>query len=201
MTTALRPEQIKAREYLEQKGTRLPAAQVRERVAAALVRLEETLASASGAEAGRRPEPGKWSVHEIVDHLVQTHRPSIDELRDLLAGRRPAGLPIPAGLVSADPLARPWPDLVAELRRLHAEALDALDGATDAIGLDARAPIVMVINAREPDGREAPVHWIEELDWKAYAVSAFRLHTLDHRAQVVKALDAIRGAACPDPRR
>ena len=195
MTMALRPEQIKAREYFEQRGTRLPAAQVRERVAAALARLEETLADVSAAEARRRPAAGEWSVHEVVDHLVQTHRPSIAELRDLLAGRRPAGSPIPAGLLSADPLARPWPDLVAELRQLHAEALDALVGATDAIGLEARAPIIMVINAREPDGREVPVHWIEELDWKAYAVSAFRLHTLDHRSQVVKALDATRGRA------
>ena len=193
MTTALRPEQLKAREYFEQKGTRLPAAQIRERVAAALARLEETLAGVSAADARRRPREGEWSVHEVVDHLVLTHRPSIDELRDLLAGRRPAGAPIPAGLLSADPLARPWPDLVAALRRLHAETLDVLAGAADAIALDARAPIIMVINAREPDGREVPVHWIEELDWKAYAVSAFRLHTLDHRSQIVKTLDALRG--------
>jgi len=195
MTTALRPEQIQAREYFEQKGTRLPAAQVRERVAAALARIEETLAGVSAAAARRRPGAGEWSVHEVVDHLVLTHRPSIDELRDLLAGRRPAGSPIPAGLLSAEPLARPWPDLVAELRRLHAEALGVLAGATDAIPLAARAPIIMVINAREPDGREVPVHWIEELDWKAYAVSAFRLHTLDHRSQIVKALEATRGPA------
>jgi len=195
MTTALRPEQIQAREYFEQKGTRLPAAQVRERVAAALARIEETLAGVSAADARRRPGAGEWSVHEVVDHLVLTHRPSIDELRDLLAGRRPAGPPIPAGLLSADPLARPWPDLVADLRRLHAEALGVLGGATDAIPLAARAPIIMVINAREPDGREVPVHWIEELDWKAYAVSAFRLHTLDHRSQIVKALEANRVGA------
>ena len=55
---------------------------------------------------------------------------------------------------------------------------------------DARAPLVMVINAREPDGREAPVHWIEELDWKAYAVTAFRLHELDHLNQIKKTLKA-----------
>ena len=195
MTTALRPEQVKAREYFEQKGTRLPAAQVCERVAAALGRLEETVLGVSATDARRRPAAGEWSIHEVVDHLVETHRPSVDELRNLLAGRRPGGPPIPAGLLSADPLSRPWPDLVAELRRLHAEALGVLAGATDAIPLDARAPIIMVINAREPDGREVPVHWIEELDWKAYAVSAFRLHTLDHRSQIVKALDAARGAA------
>jgi hypothetical protein len=159
------------------------------------VRLEAALAEVDAADAGRRPLPGEWSVHEVVDHLVETHRPSIGELRDLLAGRRPPGPPIPAGLLSADPGARAWPDLLAELRRLHAEALAALAAATDAIATDARAPIIMVINAREPDGRDVPVHWIEELDWKAYAVSAFRLHLLDHLSQVRKTLEAVRGAA------
>ena len=195
MTTALRPEQLKAREYFEQKGTKLPAAQVRERVAAAVARVEAALDAVSAADARRRPVAGEWTVHEVVDHLVETHRPSIGELRDLLAGRRPTGPPIPAGLLSADPLARAWPDLLAELRRLHAEALGALAAATDAIPTDARAPIIMVINAREPDGREVPVHWIEELDWKAYAVSAFRLHLLDHLSQVRKIQEAMRAGS------
>ena len=191
----LRPEQIKAREYFEQKGTRLPAPQVHERVAAACARLEDLLAGVSAAEAGRRALPGEWSVHEVVDHLVETHRPSIVELRDLRDGRRPPGAPIPPGLLSADPLARPWTDALAELHRLHAEALGVLAGASDAIPTEARAPIVMVINAREPDGREVPVHWIEELDWKAYAVSAFRLHVLDHLSQAKKTLEALRRPA------
>ena len=55
----------------------------------------------------------------------------------------------------------------------------------------ARAPLVMVINAREPDGRETPLHWIEELDWKAYAI-VFRLHVLDHLSQIRKTLAAAR---------
>jgi len=187
----LRPEQQQVLEYFEQKGRRLPAAQIRERVGAALAALEEALAGVGAAEARRRPLAGEWTIHEVVDHLVETHRPSLGELRDLLAGRRPAGPPVPASLQSADPMARSWPALLAELRSLHAEALAALAGASDALATAARAPLVMVINAREPDGRLVPISWIEELDWKAYAVAAFRLHALDHLNQVKKT----RGAA------
>src|SRR6266581_4359112 len=88
---------------------------------------------------------------------------------------RPAGGPVPASLQSADPMGRRYGDLVSDLKAVHAAILRTLSGAPDRL-TDARAPLVMVINAREPDGGEAPLHWIEELDWKAYAVTAFRLH-------------------------
>ena len=52
----------------------------------------------------------------------------------------------------------------------------------------------MVINARDPDGQMRPLHWIEELDWKAYAI-VFRLHVLDHLTQVKKTLRAMGRAA------
>jgi len=45
----------------------------------------------------------------------------------------------------------------------------------------------------EADGRAAPLHWIEDLDWKAYAI-VFRLHELDHLNQIKKTLKACRGA-------
>ena len=44
-----------------------------------------------------------------------------------------------------------------------------------------------------PTGGETPLHWEEEIAWKAYAVFAFRLHTLDHIGQVKKLLAAGRG--------
>ena len=190
----LRPEQVKAKEYLHEKGTRCPVAKIHERVTAAFAAMEGLLDEVRGPEAGRQPWPGEWSVHEIVDHLVASHRPSIGELRDLLRGRRPSGAPVPAGLQSADPMGRRWEDLVGELKGLHAEALAVLAKAPDDYATDARAPLVMVINAREADGREVPLHWIEELDWKAYAI-VFRLHTLDHLNQIRKTLRAARGAA------
>ncbi len=186
---ALRPEQIKAKEYMHQKGTLLPAAQVHERVGAAFAAMETLLDGVGEAEARARAIPGEWTVQEVVDHLVETHRPSLDELRDLLENRRPAGGPVPASLQSADPMGRRYGDLVSDLKAVHAAVLRVLSGAPDRL-TDARAPLVMVINAREPDGGEAPLHWIEELDWKAYAVTAFRLHELDHLNQIKKTLKA-----------
>jgi hypothetical protein len=188
----VRPEQVKAMEYLRDKGTRLAAAQVRERVAAGFAALEGFLDGVTEAEARVRALPGEWSIQEVADHLVETHRPSLEELHDLLAGRRPPGEPIPAGLQSRDPLARPWPELLGELKRLQAEIVAALGAAPDRLN-EARAPVVMVINVKEPDGRETPLHWIEELDWKAYAI-VFRLHVLDHLNQAKKVLKAIQAA-------
>ena len=190
----LRPEQIKAREYFHHKGTLLPAAQIHERVGAAFTALETFLGAISDGEARERALPGEWTVQEVVDHLIETHRPSLDELRDLLDDRRPAGGPIPASLQSADPMARRFGDVLGDLRAVHAEVLGVLSAAPDRM-TDARAPLVMVINVKEADGREAPLHWIEELDWKAYAVTAFRLHELDHLNQAKKTLKATR-----DPR-
>jgi hypothetical protein len=184
----LRPEQVKAKEYLHTKGTRLAAPQIHERVAAGFAALEEFLDAVTEAEAQARTLPGEWTIQEVVDHLVETHRPSLDELRDLLAGRRPAGDPIPAGLQSRDPFARPWPELLTQLKRLQAEVVATLGRAPDSL-TDARAPVVMVINVKEEDGRERPLHWIEELDWKAYAI-IFRLHVLDHLGQARKVLRA-----------
>ena len=182
-------EQVRMREYLRDKGDGLPLAEVRARVAGAFDSLEALLAPVAAAQAAGRPLPGEWSIHEVVDHLILTHAPSVGELEDLLAGRWPAGPPIPAGLQSADPLARSWDALRSGLHAQHAAARRVLDGARD-VATDARAPVVAVVNVRGADGREAPVHWEEEIAWKAYAVFAFRLHTLDHIGQIRKLLAA-----------
>jgi DinB family protein len=187
----LRPEQIKAREYFHHKGTLLPAAQIHERVAAAFAATETFLESVSDDEARARALPGEWTIHEVVDHLIETHRPSLVELRDLLDGRPPAGGPIPASLQSADPMARSFRALVGDLGAMHADVLGLLSTAPDRM-TGARAAIIMVVNVKEPDGRDAPLHWIEDLDWKAYAVTAFRLHELDHLNQAKKTLKAAR---------
>ena len=188
----LRPEQIKAKEYLEQQGSRRSAIQIRERVAAAFAAIEELLDAVADTDARARPIPDEWSIQEVVDHLVETHRPSVTELRELLAGRRPSHGPIPASLQSAGAMTRRWTDLLNDLKRVQAEAVEVLAAAPDR-PTDARAPVVMVINITEADGREEPLHWIEELDWKAYAI-LFRLHVLDHLNQARKVLKAIRGA-------
>lgn len=182
----MRPEQEKAREYLYRKGTLLAPQEIHERVRAAFVATEEFLDSVSGA--------GEWCVQEIIDHLVETHRPSVEELRFLLRGERPVGGPIPASLQSEAPLARPWPALVEDLKQLHAEVLGILAGIPDDFVSEARAPLVMVVNARNPNGSETPLEWIEDLNWKAYAV-IFRLHEIDHLNQAKRALGAARPKA------
>ncbi len=187
----MRPEQVKAREYLHLKGTLLAPRVIHERVRAAFAATEEFLAGVSVAEARRRPAPGEWSVQEIVDHLVETHRPSIEELRCLLREERPVGGPIPASLQSRAPLDRPWAGLVEELKRLHAEVVAILASVPDGFVSEARAPAVLVVNAKNPDGSEGPLEWVEELDWKAYAV-IFRLHEVDHLGQAKRALAALR---------
>lgn len=190
----MRPEQEKALEYLHRKGTLLAPREICERVQTAFAATEEFLEGVS--EAGARLSPGsrEWCVQEVVDHLVETHRPSVEELRCLLRGERPANGPIPAGLQSRAPLECPWPELVGELKRLHAEVLGILAAIPDGFTTDARAPVVMVVNAKDADGREHALHWIEELDWKAYAV-IFRLHEVDHLNQARRALKAARQEA------
>jgi len=187
----LRPEQIKAREYFRHKGTLLPAAQIHDRVAAAFAATEAYFQSVTDDEARARALPGEWTIHEVVDHLLETHRPSLVELRDLLEGRAPAGGPIPASLQSADPMARPFRALLSDFGKMHADVVSLLSTAPERM-TDARAAIIMVVNVKEPDGREVPLHWTEELDWKAYAVTAFRLHELDHLSQAKKTLKAAR---------
>jgi hypothetical protein len=110
-------------------------------------------------------------------------------MRALLENRHSPVSPIPAGLQSADPAARRWEDLRGELRRLHAEVLDVLAKAPDRMTA-VRAPIIMVINTRQPDGTVEAMQWVEECDWKACAI-IFRLHELDHLGQARRTLRAL----------
>jgi hypothetical protein len=185
----MRPEQEKVLDYLSRRGTLLAPREICERVRGAFVATAEFLDGISAADARQRPAPGKWCVQEIVDHLVETHRPSVEELRCLLRGERPAHGPIPAGLQSRAPLERPWSELVGELKRLHTAVLGILAGVPEGFTTEARAPVVMVVPTKNPDGSEHSLHWVEELDWKAYAI-IFRLHELDHLKQAQRALRA-----------
>jgi hypothetical protein len=175
----------KAREYLTTNGTLAATPAIRKKVGNAFQALETFLASVDAATAARRAWPDEWSIHEIADHLVETHRPSLDELWCLLAGQRPPGEPIPAGLVSKAPLTRPWPWLLRELSSVHREIVTALERVADDFSTAARAPLVMVANAPDESGVSVPLHWIEELDWKAYAI-VLRLHAADHLSQAKK---------------
>ncbi|MFQ5520957.1 MAG: DinB family protein [Candidatus Methylomirabilia bacterium] len=191
----MRPEQVKAREYFYQKGTALPPREIYDRVRVAFTATEEFLARVSEAEVRQRPAPGEWCVQEVVDHLVESHRPSLEELRCLLRGERPEDGPVPASLQSRAPMNRAWSELVGDLRRLHAEILGLLGGVAEELTLKAKAPIVMVVNVKNPDGSTSALQWIEDLDWKAYAAAIFRLHEIDHLKQAQRSLREVRSGA------
>ena len=177
----------KAREYLKARGTLQPAAVIRARVADAFESFDRLVAPLRSAMVSRRAILEEWTVQEIVDHLVETHRPGLDELRCLLAGRRPPGGPISASLQSKAPLLRPWQGLLDELRRIHGGILAVLESVPADFTTDATAPLVMVINVEAAPGRVTPLEWVEELDWKAYAIT-WRLHVIDHLNQARKVL-------------
>ena len=178
-------ERQKARDYLRTRGTLASAPAIRERVGAAFDAFESLVGSVPADLAARRALPGEWTIQEVVDHLLESERAGLDELRCLLAGRRPPGDPIPAGLQSRDPSSRPWPWLTRELARVHRDILETLAGVAPEFTTDARASLIMVTYARG----SAPLHWIEDLDWKAYAI-VFRLHAIDHSNQIKKTLAA-----------
>ncbi len=190
MTSAEAQAQTRARAYFTSKAT-LPPTEVREQIVAAFDALDAVLATVPPDRPGRRPAPGAWSVQEVVDHLVETYRPGVDELRCVLAGQRPPGEPIPAALQSKAPLLRPWPWLLTELRRAHRDVVELIARVPAAFETSARVPIVMVVNVPQPDGTVRPLHWVEDLEWKAYALTSWRLHAIDHMKQASRALAAL----------
>lgn len=181
----------KAQDYLQARGSALPAAAVHERVAAAFQAFAAFVDGVPAEKVARVGRPGEWTIQEIVDHLVETYRPGLDELRCLLAHRRPPGQPIPADIQSKAALLRPWPWLRAELQRLHQDVLAELAAVPPHFTTSARAAFTMVVNVPRGDGGFTPVQWVEDLDWKAYAIASWRLHALDHLNQAKKVLAAL----------
>ncbi len=184
-----RPERAAALDYLRRKGTEAPVSKLISGLRSTFQKFEHTVDRVPDAWHARRPSAAAWSVHEIVDHLVESDRPAVAELRALCAGVSPVGGPIPARLTSPDALGRPWDDLVHELKGLHEHILDIVIGAGDAASLAARAPSVIVIKVRGVEGQEV-LEWVEALDWKAYA-QALRIHTHEHCAQVERTVAAL----------
>jgi hypothetical protein len=180
---AVPPEQVKAAAHLRDLAARLAPNAIRARVGAAFAGLQALVEALPEAEARRRPAPGGWCIQEVVDHLVETQRASVEELASLLRGDRPPGPPIPAGLQSGAPLAKPWPALVAELREENRAALALLDSARSDLATTVTAPVIMVIDVKRPDGTGGPHSWVEELDWRAYAL-ILRIHAHEHASQI-----------------
>jgi len=176
-------EQERALAYLARKGTAAEVTTLRSELRSAFASLEDRFDAFPVAARAWRPAAGKWSAHELLDHLVVSHEPAADQLAALLEGRTPGGVAIPAGLQTPEAVREPWQGLASRLAALHARLLTLLDGTDETIPLGARAIVEMVVKVPGTDGAPAPVHWFEPLDWKAFA-QAIRVHTLEHRQQL-----------------
>ena len=192
----LAPESIKMLEYTRTRAEEMTAAAIRDRVAGAARDLEDAVAAISAAGARVRPAPGKWNIAEVVDHIAHTQVRGAEELRHLLAGRRPPLPPVYEALRSGAADWAPWELLVEGLRDANRYMIEVLDGATDA-DQGPGAPTVktvMVALRKLEDGRTAPQIYFAELRWKEYALLQ-RLHLLDHRRQVKSLAAAAAGAS------
>lgn len=192
--STLAPESIRMMEYLRARSEEMTASAIRERIRAAARELESAVDSVSPDHCRLRPIEGKWTIAEVVDHISQTQIRGTEELRHLLAGRRPPLPPVYEALRSGAGQWAPWNLLVEELQDANRAMLDVLDGASDSVP-DASPTVKTVIVAlcKREDGTERPQIYFAELNWKEYALLQ-RLHLLDHRTQVKKLHAAIAPA-------
>lgn len=184
----LLPEQQRALAYARRRGTESSLAEIRNRVAGTYAEVEALAAGVSPEAARRRPRPDSWSIQEVVDHLIESDRPAVGQLADLLAGVS-VEHPIAASLQSPDPPGTGWQELLERFREVHRQILTLLDSATDDLPLTATAPVQMVVKCAMPDGRLEPVPWLERFDWKAFAI-LLHAHNREHIAQIQRILAA-----------
>src|SRR5262245_50743194 len=189
MSTVHRPERAAAMEFLRRKGTEAPAATLVSKLRVTFQQFEQEIERVPAGLRAKQPGPASWSVHEIVDHLVESNRPAVLELQSLCEGVSPASGPIPARLRSPNPFDRSWPALVDELKKLHTQILEIVIKAGDQTPTAVKAPVTMVIKVPGPNGPEV-LEWVEAVDWKAYA-QTLRIHAHEHRAQVERTVASL----------
>lgn len=175
-------------EYMRSRSQELSADEIRERIRAAAQELEKVVDGVTEADARRRPIPGKWTIAEVVDHIAQTQIRGADELRHLLAGRRPQGPPVYEALRSGASAWAPWRELVDGLRSANEEMVSLLSSEVGVDGPTVRT--ILVVLRALPDGSSGSQIFVGELNWKEYAVLQ-RLHLLDHRTQIRNLVKAI----------
>ncbi len=191
----LAPESVRMMEYLRTRAGELSGATIRERIRAAAQELETAAGAVSAAEARTRVIEGKWNVAEVVDHIAQTQIRGTEELRHLLAGRRPPHPPVYEALRSGAGQWAPYDLLVQELHHANQAMIELLEGVPEEPA-SASAPTVrtvMVTLRKLDDGQMTPQIYFAELGWKEYALLQ-RLHLLDHRTQVKKLHAAAKAA-------
>lgn len=182
---ALAPESLRMLDYLRTRASEMSAMAIRSRIHAAAGELENAIATVSASEARLRPFAGKWTIAEVVDHISQTQVRGAEELRHLLAGRRPPLPPVYEALRSGAGQWAPWELLVEELHQANRAMMEVLEAASDHPS-DGNAPTVrtvMVALRKLENTSTEPQIFFVELAWKEYALLQ-RLHLLDHRRQV-----------------
>jgi hypothetical protein len=191
----LTPESLRMLEYLHKRAAEMNAAGISVRIAAAAHDLEEVIATVSAADARLRPLAGKWTIAEVVDHMAQTNVRGAEELRHLIAGRRPPLPPVYEALHSGAGQWAPWDLLVEELRAANRAMLEAIEGARDepSPGPLPTVRTVVVALSKVQDDKQEPQIFFAELNWKEYALLQ-RLHLLDHRRQIKELRAASAGA-------
>ena len=121
---------------------------------------------------------------QVVDHVAQSTVRAAEELRHLLAGRRPPGPPVYEGLLSGAAHRVPWLELMEGLRQAKAELDAVLAAAAHRLPPDDGGPTVpTILTTGAPDAGGGVELVTAELRWKEYALVQ-RLHFLDHREQI-----------------
>ena len=189
----LAPESIRMLEYLETRAAELTAAAIQARIQTAAQDLEKAIESVSASEARLRPIAGKWTIAEVVDHIAQTQVRGAEELRHLLAGRRPPLPPVYEAIRSGAGQWAPWDLLVSDLRDANRSMVELLAGASDGENPTTVRTVGVALRKLE-DGRTEPQIFFAELYWKEYALLQ-RLHLLDHRRQIQDLQAAISSTA------
>jgi hypothetical protein len=189
----LAPESIRMLEYLETRAAELTAAAIQARIQTAAQDLEKAIESVSASEARLRPIAGKWTIAEVVDHIAQTQVRGAEELRHLLARRRPPLPPVYEAIRSGAGQWAPWDLLVSDLRDANRSMVDLLAGASDGENPTTVRTVGVALRKLE-DGRTEPQIFFAELFWKEYALLQ-RLHLLDHRRQIKDLQAAISSTA------
>jgi hypothetical protein len=185
-------------EYLRARAAALDGARIRARVRSAGAELAAAIAGLDEVDARRPVGAAQWTVAQVVDHIAQSTVRAAEELRHLLARRRPPGPPIYEGLLSGAAHRVPWHELVEGLREATAAFDAVLAEAAQRPPVEedaATAPTVLttiLAGAAEPgSGGE----WFTaDLPWKEYALVQ-RLHFLDHREQIRKLRTALGAPA------
>jgi hypothetical protein len=184
MSEILLPEQQRAIDYLAKKGTNAPADKLRQQLADAFAAVERAFDDVPDEKRESAPAAGKWSPHEILDHLVLSHGPAIEQFASLLEGVSPGGIAIPADLHRDE---RPvWSELRTQLGEIHRQFMRLMESATDDVPLEAKAVIEIVVKV---DSK--PTHWFERIDWKAF-IQGIRVHAVEHQKQLERTIETLK---------